>query len=178
PRRRRGAARFGRSGRSGCRHLHRERLDRSDDARSRRLGGAISGHGLLLPGAAEPSGERPGVRLLVGARQARRSVGRLQVRAPSGGGGDGTRAPGRCVVRARPPGGRLGAALLPAILILLPGAARADDGGASTPPGPAAPKGPVETVEVRDSAGEMTVMDTTAFATVIRAEDFADRITS
>src|SRR5439155_12968441 len=90
----------------------------------------------------------------------------------------GTRAPGRCVGRDRPPGARLGAALLPAILVLLSGAARAEDGGASTPPGPEAPKGPVETVEVRDSAGEMAAMDTTAFATVIRAEDFADRITS
>ena len=74
---------------------------------------------------------------------------------------------------ARTRGGRAGprALLLPALLALLTGAARADDGGA-------APKGPVETIEVRGSADEPGVMDTTAFATVIRAEDFADRITS
>ena len=74
---------------------------------------------------------------------------------------------------ARTRGGRAGprALLLPALLVLLTGAARADDGGA-------APKGPVETIEVRGSADDAAVLDTTAFATVIRAEDFADRITS
>jgi iron complex outermembrane receptor protein len=74
---------------------------------------------------------------------------------------------------ARTRGGRAGprALLLPALLVLLTGAARADDGGA-------APKGPVETIEVRGSADDGAVLDTTAFATVIRAEDFADRITS
>jgi outer membrane cobalamin receptor len=72
----------------------------------------------------------------------------------------------------------LRAALLPALLIQLHGAARADDGGAATPSSPPVAEGPVETIEVRGSADGTAVMDTTAFATVIRAEDFADRITS
>ena len=74
---------------------------------------------------------------------------------------------------ARTRSGRAGprALLLPTLLVLLTGTPRADDGGA-------APKGPVETIEVRGSADDAAVLDTTAFATVIRAEDFADRITS
>ena len=80
-------------------------------------------------------------------------------------------------------GRRLCAALLPALLVLLPQAARAGDDSsppaASPPPAsPPAPQGPVERIEVRGSGDEAAVMDTTAFATVIRAEDFADRVTS
>src|SRR6266508_4655886 len=63
--------------------------------------------------------------------------------------------------------------------MLLAGAAvaRAED---SPPPPPAAstPEGPVEKVEVRGDADETAGLDTTAFATVIRAEDFAGRVTS
>src|SRR2546425_254518 len=81
---------------------------------------------------------------------------------------------------ARTRGGRAGprALLLPALLVLLTGAPHADEGGAATPSTPEAPKGPVETIEVRGNEDGAAVLDTTAFATVIRAEDFADRITS
>src|SRR5437773_884890 len=81
---------------------------------------------------------------------------------------------------ARTRGGRAGprALLLPALLVLLTGAPHADQGGAATPSTPEAPKGPVETIEVRGNEDGAAVLDTTAFATVIRAEDFADRITS
>jgi outer membrane cobalamin receptor len=49
---------------------------------------------------------------------------------------------------------------------------------ATEPPRPApTPAGPSERVEVRGTTGE-TALDPTAFATVIRAEDFADRITT
>jgi iron complex outermembrane receptor protein len=41
-----------------------------------------------------------------------------------------------------------------------------------------APQGPVETIEVRGTAEGPATLDTTAFATVIRAEDFAGRVTS
>src|SRR5207249_10405054 len=52
---------------------------------------------------------------------------------------------------------------------------------ASTPapaPSPVAAQGPIETIEVRGSSDEAAGLDTTAFATVIRAEDFADKVTS
>ncbi len=94
------------------------------------------------------------------------------------GGTSDARARRRRVPGWRIPGPRLRAALLPLLLILLRGAAHADDGGAATPSSPPAPKGPVERVEVHGSADEAAVMDTTAFATVIRTEDFADRVTS
>jgi iron complex outermembrane receptor protein len=65
---------------------------------------------------------------------------------------------------------------LPALLALLapgPRAARAEE--SASPPVPVMP---VETIEVRESAEEPAVIDPTAFATVIRAEDFAHRIVS
>ncbi len=68
------------------------------------------------------------------------------------------------------------ALLLSALVVPVSGSAMAED--ASTPSPPAPPQGPVETIEVRGSADEAGGMDTTAFATVIRAEDFADRMTS
>jgi outer membrane cobalamin receptor len=40
------------------------------------------------------------------------------------------------------------------------------------------PRGPVETIEVRDSAEGPAALDPTAFATVIRAEEFEGRVTS
>lgn len=40
------------------------------------------------------------------------------------------------------------------------------------------PRGPVETIEVRGAAEGPAILDPTAFATVIRAEDFAGRVTS
>ncbi len=43
---------------------------------------------------------------------------------------------------------------------------------------PAAPQGPVETIQVEGAAEGPAALDATAFATVIRAQDFADRVTS
>lgn len=62
-----------------------------------------------------------------------------------------------------------------ALALLWSGVVAAEE--APAPPRPA-PQGPVEKVEVRDSAGETAPLDPTAFATVIRAEDFAGRITT
>ena len=87
---------------------------------------------------------------------------------------------------------RTPALLAPAVALLLLGAeARADDGEASpttpattVPPASAAPSsstappGMVEKVEVTSSAEGPAALDPTAFATVIKAADFADRVTS
>lgn len=62
------------------------------------------------------------------------------------------------------------AAWLLALGLPLAGAAAADD--------PPAPDRPVERVEVRGNAEGQAALDSTAFATVIRAEDFAGRVTS
>jgi len=70
---------------------------------------------------------------------------------------------------------RLSPALLAAGLLLggLGGDALAED-----PAPDDAPQGPIEHVEVRGEAGSAAPLDPSAFATVIRAEDFADRVTS
>lgn len=75
------------------------------------------------------------------------------------------------------------ALLLAGQVLVVAAAARAEDAAppASTPapaPSPAAAQGPIETIEVRGSSDEAAGLDTTAFATVIRAEDFADKVTS
>ena len=67
--------------------------------------------------------------------------------------------------------------LLSLMLLVGAAAARAEE----APPPPAAdptPQGPVEKVEVRGDAEEAATLDGTAFATVIRAEDFEGRVTS
>jgi iron complex outermembrane receptor protein len=90
-----------------------------------------------------------------------------------------TRVAGGGGARRRAGRGPVPAAVLPVLLTLFSRMATADDASAPLPPPPApAPQGPVERVEVRGSADEAAGMDSTAFATVIRAEDFADRMTS
>src|SRR3989449_9009126 len=66
------------------------------------------------------------------------------------------------------------------VLALVPPAsgARAADDPTAQAEAPPAPQGPVETVEVRGAAEGPAALDSTAFATVIRAEDFAGRVTS
>ncbi|HKN46725.1 MAG TPA: hypothetical protein VJ144_02035, partial [Candidatus Polarisedimenticolia bacterium] len=80
---------------------------------------------------------------------------------------------------ARPHAGRsllLAASL--ALGALVPrGAPLAGDEPRQTAAEPQAPQGPVERVEVR-GVSEGAPLDPTAFATVIRAADFADRVTS
>ncbi len=68
------------------------------------------------------------------------------------------------------------AALL--LALWLPPAAVAADEAPPPPRDPTAPQGPVETIEVRGTADGPAALDATAFATVIRAEDFAGRVTS
>ena len=73
------------------------------------------------------------------------------------------------------------ALLLAGQVLVVAAAARAEDAAppASTPapaPSPVAAQGPIETIEVRGSSDEAAGLDTTAFATVIRAEDFADKV--
>ena len=68
------------------------------------------------------------------------------------------------------------AAWLLALGLSLAGPAAADD--APAPDGAPAPDRPVERVEVRGNTGDQAALDSTAFATVIRAEDFAGRVTS
>ncbi len=63
-------------------------------------------------------------------------------------------------------------------LLLHASAARAADDPPAQAGTPTAPQGPVETVEVHGAAEGPAALDATAFATVIRAEDFADRVTS
>ena len=63
-------------------------------------------------------------------------------------------------------------------LVLHASGARAADDPTAQAEAPPAPQGPVETVEVRGAAEGPAALDATAFATVIRAEDFADRVTS
>src|SRR3989442_3256626 len=63
-------------------------------------------------------------------------------------------------------------------LVLRASGARAADDPTAQAEAPPAPQGPVETVEVRGAAEGPAALDATAFATVIRAEDFADRATS
>ncbi len=70
-----------------------------------------------------------------------------------------------------PPGATIVLALAAALALAWPGVAAAEEA-------PARPQGPVETVEVRDRSDETAALDPTAFATVIRAEDFAGRITT
>ena len=53
-----------------------------------------------------------------------------------------------------------------------PAPGRQDDAGAQRP------KGPDERIRVRGDAGRLAPLDPTAFATVIRAEDFAGRVTT
>ena len=65
-------------------------------------------------------------------------------------------------------------ALLASLALVAAGRARADD---AAPPAGVAPPPPVERIEVRESA-DRAASDPAAFATVIRPEDFADRITS
>ncbi|HEU4401388.1 MAG TPA: TonB-dependent receptor [Candidatus Polarisedimenticolia bacterium] len=57
-------------------------------------------------------------------------------------------------------------------------AARAGLPAVGAEPTGAAPEGPVETIEVHGEAGEATPLDPTAFGTRLRAEDFADRVTT
>lgn len=90
------------------------------------------------------------------------------------------------------PGRRVPALLLAGLLLVkVQSAARAESapssGTATAPesqeaeqarPRTDAPLSPVERVEVRGEAGPAAPLDPSAFATVIRAEDFADRITS
>ncbi len=103
--------------------------------------------------------------------------------------GGGMWRPTRCDGRT-PPRAAWRLALFGAALIALgfptTGVAAAEDAGA-TPAGgqtvaaatPApTPKPLVETIEVHGETEEVATRDTTAFATVIRADDFADRVTS
>jgi len=69
------------------------------------------------------------------------------------------------------------AALALALLLRGSGAWAGDDPPAQDQ-APPAPQGPVETVEVHGAVEGPAALDATAFATVIRAEDFADRVTS
>ena len=63
-------------------------------------------------------------------------------------------------------------------LLVPPSAARAGDDPPAQNAAPPAPQGPVETVRVHGAAEGPAALDATAFATVIQAQDFADRVTS
>ncbi|PYS96320.1 MAG: hypothetical protein DMF50_05130 [Acidobacteria bacterium] len=83
----------------------------------------------------------------------------------------------RAGIRSRAPGAAI---LAFAALIPFPRADALADGGAATPSpaSAAAPQAGLERVEVRDTAEGPAALDPTAFATVIRAEDFAGRVAS